>query len=182
MFYKNIQESHVKNFCIGLGGLIFIFFVIPIQSIIAQDLVFQDTTIATTETYTANNSITIGPNFIITSNGNLTLKAVNKISFMTDIFILKGGQLYTLTGVAVGIEDKKEPNIPTIQFSLSEEAAVLLEVYNSTGQLVETLVNKSMSAGHYNVKWDASNMPSGIYFYKIKAGNFRDLKKMILLQ
>jgi hypothetical protein len=70
----------------------------------------------------------------------------------------------------------------TIEFSLPAEVDVVLEIYNTTGQLVETLVNKRMRIGHYNINWDASNMPSGLYFYKIKAGSFTDLKKMILLR
>jgi heparin/heparan-sulfate lyase len=69
-----------------------------------------------------------------------------------------------------------------IQFSLPYKANVLLEIYNSTGQLVEILVNENMGVGSYNINWDASDMPSGIYFYKIRAGSFVDLKKMILLR
>jgi hypothetical protein len=70
----------------------------------------------------------------------------------------------------------------TIQFNLPIASEVLLEIYNSAGQLVETIVNKRMGVGHYNVKWDASQMSSGIYFYRIKAGSFIDLRKMILLR
>jgi hypothetical protein len=70
----------------------------------------------------------------------------------------------------------------TIRFSLPEESEVLLEIYNSAGQLLETLVNKRLGIGHYNITWNAINMPSGIYFYRIKTSRFIDLKKMILLR
>jgi hypothetical protein len=72
--------------------------------------------------------------------------------------------------------------LTSIQFSIPEENEVLLEIYNSRGQKVETLVNKKMGIGYHVVRWDATNMPSGIYFYKIKAGSFHDLKKMILMR
>ncbi|MFW9941593.1 MAG: LamG-like jellyroll fold domain-containing protein [Candidatus Thorarchaeota archaeon] len=70
----------------------------------------------------------------------------------------------------------------TIHFVLLEEAEVILEIFNSAGQRIATLLNKRMDAGQYNVVWDASERPSGIYFYSIKAGSFQDLKKMIFMK
>jgi hypothetical protein len=70
----------------------------------------------------------------------------------------------------------------TIRFSLPEECMVLLEVYNSSGQKVDTLFNTNLSRGYYNVVWNASQMPSGIYFYRIRAGSFIDLRKMIFMK
>jgi hypothetical protein len=69
-----------------------------------------------------------------------------------------------------------------IEFDLLKEADVVLEIFNLAGQRIEMLVNKYLEAGHYNVNWDASQMPSGIYFYKIRAGSFIDMKKMILVK
>jgi hypothetical protein len=43
-------------------------------------------------------------------------------------------------------------------------------------------INKIIYIGSYNIIWDAANIPPGIYFYRIKAGDFNDLKKMILLK
>jgi hypothetical protein len=53
---------------------------------------------------------------------------------------------------------------------------------NILGEQVATLVSDRLSAGSYSYEWDASNMPSGIYFYKIKAGRITDLKKMIMMK
>jgi hypothetical protein len=50
------------------------------------------------------------------------------------------------------------------------------------GQKVTTLVNERQKAGHHQVKWDASEYASGIYYYRIEAGQFQDLKKMILIK
>ena len=59
---------------------------------------------------------------------------------------------------------------------------VKLEVYNMLGENVATLINKTLSAGNHNYKFNASKLNSGIYFYKIQAGNFLKIKKMMLLK
>jgi len=55
-------------------------------------------------------------------------------------------------------------------------------VYNILGQEVITLVNEQQPAGNYEVSFDAANLSSGIYLYKIQAGDYSDVKKMILLR
>jgi hypothetical protein len=69
-----------------------------------------------------------------------------------------------------------------INYSLPVEGFVTLDVYNSIGQKVATLVNETKTAGNYTVNFDASDLTSGIYFYKINAGSFTETKKMILLK
>ncbi|MEE9429587.1 MAG: NosD domain-containing protein, partial [Melioribacteraceae bacterium] len=69
-----------------------------------------------------------------------------------------------------------------IRFSLPETSDVKLKVYNIIGEQVTTLVNNSMDAGVHEVNFDASSLSSGVYIYRIVAGNFSDVKKMILLQ
>jgi len=59
---------------------------------------------------------------------------------------------------------------------------VTLTIYNSLGQKVATLVNKAQAPGNYSVQFNASNLPSGVYFYKLQAGNFTSTKKMILMK
>ncbi len=59
---------------------------------------------------------------------------------------------------------------------------VTLTVYNSVGQKVATLVNKEQLPGNYTVKFDASDLSSGVYFYTLRAGNFVATKKMILMK
>jgi len=82
--------------------------------------------------------------------------------------------------------DQNYPNPfnPTtnINFSIPNEAFVTLDVYNAIGQKVASLVNEDKSAGTYTVDFNATNLTSGIYFYKITADNFTDTKKMILMK
>ncbi|MFC2082103.1 cadherin-like domain-containing protein [Bacteroidota bacterium] len=69
-----------------------------------------------------------------------------------------------------------------IRYGLQGESHVKLVVYNLLGQQITTLVDQIMSAGYHEVTFNASNVNSGIYLYKIEAGDFRDIKKMIFLK
>ena len=69
----------------------------------------------------------------------------------------------------------------TIRYDLPKAANVSLRIYNTLGQVVATLVDGRKEAGYYQVTWNA-NVPSGIYFYRLQAGNFVETKKMILLR
>jgi hypothetical protein len=57
-----------------------------------------------------------------------------------------------------------------------------LKVYDILGSEVATLVNENQDASHYSIKFDASKLSSGIYLYKLKAGDFVQTKKMILMK
>ena len=64
----------------------------------------------------------------------------------------------------------------------SSMKSVQLKVYDILGREVATLVNEEKTAGNYKVTFDAQNLASGIYFYRLKAGNYISVKKMILLR
>ena len=72
--------------------------------------------------------------------------------------------------------------VTTIEYTLPEAARVKVEVYNLLGQVVEVLADGHLEAGYHKVQWDGSDMASGIYFYRIIAGNFTDTKRMVLLK
>jgi len=57
-----------------------------------------------------------------------------------------------------------------------------LKVYDVLGNEVATLLNEEKPAGTYELTWNATNLPSGVYFYRIQAGSFVETKKMILLK
>jgi hypothetical protein len=69
-----------------------------------------------------------------------------------------------------------------IQYSLPVDGYVSLKVFNLLGQEVATLVNGVQEAGYKSIEFNSSNLPSGIYFYKIQAGSFSDLKKMVIMK
>ena len=70
----------------------------------------------------------------------------------------------------------------TISFSIPVQEKVSLKVYNILGMEVSTLLNEVQTAGNYSIRFNAKNLSSGIYFYELRTGNFRDVRKMILLK
>jgi hypothetical protein len=69
-----------------------------------------------------------------------------------------------------------------ISYSLPTASNVKLIVFNSLGQTVKVLENGFKNAGNYSVNFNATELSSGTYFYKIEAGQFSPIKKMILLK
>ena len=72
--------------------------------------------------------------------------------------------------------------VTNINFDIPKAGLVSIIVYDITGREISTLVNQSMTAGSYNVEFDASSYSSGTYFYKIQAGDFSEVKKMMLVK
>jgi len=104
------------------------------------------------------------------------------------------GYLELITGV-----EKEDNNIPTefslsqnfpnpfnpttrISFSIPNEEFVSLKVFNSLGEEVKELVNETRSAGNYIIDFNASDLTSGAYFYKLRTNSFIEVKKMILIR
>jgi lysophospholipase L1-like esterase len=70
----------------------------------------------------------------------------------------------------------------TISFGLPVKSYVSLKIFDSLGREAATIVSKEMSAGSHSKEWNASNMSSGIYFYRLQAGSFTETKKLVLLR
>ena len=72
--------------------------------------------------------------------------------------------------------------VTSIEYRVGSSEYVTLKVYDVLGNEVAVLVNEEKPAGTYEVKWNASNLSSGVYFYQLKAGNFTATKKLLLLK
>ncbi len=70
----------------------------------------------------------------------------------------------------------------TIEYSIAKAGLVTIDLYNTLGQKVKTLVNSNQISGRYTVTVNANELSSGVYFYSIKAGDFSQTKKMILMK
>jgi hypothetical protein len=93
----------------------------------------------------------------------------------------------TLEGIPQGFhlfQNYPNPFNPStsIKFSIPNEEFVSLKVFNSLGEEVAVLINETKPAGNYSVSFNASKLTSGIYFYKIAAGNFFQTRKMMLIK
>jgi hypothetical protein len=65
---------------------------------------------------------------------------------------------------------------------LPEKASVTLTVYNLLGQQVASLVNQYQEAGYHRARFEAGSLASGIYFYRLQAGNFVETRKLVLMK
>lgn len=70
----------------------------------------------------------------------------------------------------------------TINYQVQNTGKVVLNVFDVLGRTVATLVDEKKSSGSYKVEWNAANMPSGVYFYRLQSGSFSETKKLILLK
>jgi len=70
----------------------------------------------------------------------------------------------------------------TIEYDLKQAGWTTLNVYNMLGQEVATLINRHLEAGRYSICFNASQLSSGIYYYRLKSGDFNSLKKMVLIK
>ncbi len=142
--------------------------------------------ISSTYTPVQFSSIQIGQRVTVWAeqdqNGNLKAVQVQQISSSVTAVNNKNDQ-----SVPVAYELKQNypnPFNPStdITFTLEKQEVVSLVVYNIIGQEVASLISGPMSAGSHIVKFNASKLTSGVYLYRLKAGNFVAVKKMLLLK
>ena len=105
-------------------------------------------------------------------------------------------QTQILTPISVGTISTEIPNkyllsqnypnpfnpSTNIKFSLPKSSNVTIRIYNALGREVATLVNETLMAGTHQAVWNASSYSSGVYFYKISAGDFSETKRMLLIK
>lgn len=114
------------------------------------------------------------------------------IAISSDTITIIGRTLTSLETIELDLNPKNyslAQNYPNpfnpstiITFSLNKSGFTLLKLYNLKGEVVGTLVNKELSAGTHQLRFSASNLSAGVYFYKIISGSFTDTKKMLLLK
>jgi hypothetical protein len=111
-------------------------------------------------------------------------EALSKQNFLTDV---KSDQINTRPKAFILGQNFPNPFNPetTIDFQVPKAAFVKIHILNILGQNIRTLVNQNFEPGRYQFTWNGTNnfghkVGSGIYFYLMESGNFRDLKKMIL--
>lgn len=113
-----------------------------------------------------------------------------------DFATLKYSQNVSVENISTNIPDKfllkqNYPNpfnpVTTVEFSIpsnvkSETSNLSLIIYDIMGREIEILYNGKLNAGEYKIQWDASNYPSGVYFYELKTFNFKEVKRMVLIK
>ena len=92
-------------------------------------------------------------------------------------------------GPAIPLRMSLEQNYPnpfnpttTISFTLPHPGFARLAIYNLLGQQVSVLLASEMSAGRHTVRWDAGNVPTGVYFYRLETGKSVETRKLIVVK
>jgi hypothetical protein len=140
------------------------------------DVIFNSTGLTPNTTYTGNLNI----------GSNDPLRPVKTVRVKLNVGPT-GVQSSSLTGIPESFELKQNypnPFNPStrISYALPVGGFVTLKIYNILGKEVATLVNEVRSAGYFESVFDASALASGLYFYKIEAGDFKETKRMLLVK
>ena len=128
------------------------------------------------------------------------LSSVHFIDANTGWVVGGGGTiLHTTNGGVTFVEEEQTSEVPTefllsqnwpnpfnpstkIKYSIPQSSQVQIKVFDVLGNEIETLVNEEKPAGTYEITWNAANLPSGVYFYQLKAESFIETKKMTLMK
>jgi len=144
------------------------------------ELIGQKSTSLVPETLT-NYDVFVGGDYCGTSTG-LKVDEVRISNFARPVEI--DNEIPVIPDEFILNQNYPNPFNPftTIQYQLPYSTKVNISIYNIMGQLVETLVDEYKEAGYYSVFWNAIHVSSGMYFYKIVAGDFSDVKKCVILK
>jgi fibronectin type 3 domain-containing protein len=119
----------------------------------------------------------------------VTANDTNQSTISTTFFVVDQGTTGVIDNTTIPKEFSLSQNYPNpfnpstnIDFNIPARSFVLLRVFDIMGRDVATLINQEMSAGTYQVTFDASQLPGGVYFYRLQAGTFTGTKKLLLLK
>ncbi|MGE5805608.1 MAG: MBL fold metallo-hydrolase [Ignavibacteria bacterium] len=110
--------------------------------------------------------------------------------------VVRHGETIALTSPSTNVEKNKVPvefrleqSYPnpfnpstTINFSIPNSSFVFLKIYDINGKEVAVIIRKELPEGNHSIKWNAAGLSSGVYFYRLEAGNFSATKKLLLLK
>lgn len=147
---------------------------------------------------TVNDSLPNYPVFIALSNPipSITKNDTVYVRFQSEDYLW--GPWSKISGVITSVKDNENsmpkefmlynnypnPFNPTtkIKYAVPKASLVTLKVYDILGREIITLINEEKSPGNYEVEFNATNLPSGVYFYKMQAGSYSETKKMVLMR
>ena len=157
----------------------------------------DETTSINAATFTVINDSLLNADFDIPFDALIGLWNVKAPDEFVGFVTLDSG--FIIYDNTIDIELESDQNIPSafklsqnfpnpfnpvtvIKYALPAPSEVLLAIYNLTGEEVARLVNKNQQEGYHKVTWNASSFASGIYFYRLQAGDFVQTRKMVLLK
>lgn len=176
---NGITTSEISQLATVGNGIIF-------TSGAGNNAIFRSTNFGNTWSQFSNglpNNSAVGP-ICITKSGYIFTSVNNIIYKIFDPLTGLNYNPYTIPFELILYQNYPNPFNPTttISFSVPNSQFVMLKVYDILGREISTLVNEEKQPGNYEVKFDGNNLASGIYYYQIRAGQFVDTKKLVLLK
>lgn len=155
-----------------------------------------DTTFAPEGKFSTDLSIGNGSNYLRSciplSNGDIIAAGIDHTSNGGDYVVVKLTQNPTTVDDEISVQPnnfilhQNYPNpfnpVTTIRYSIPHRSSVILKVYDVLGKEVVTLVNEEKDRGVYSINFDASQLASGLYLYRLQAGSFVETKKLTLIK
>ena len=143
----------------------------------SQPVVVSFNSTGLTPNTTYNGFLNVGSNDPLRPVKNIRLK----------IIVGNTGVQNVVTGIPTEFELKQNYPNPfnpstVISYALPKDGYASIKVYNAVGKEVATLVNENKKAGYYETRFNGADLASGLYFYKIEAGNFTQTRKMLLIK
>lgn len=136
-----------------------------------------------------NDLATYNNKVVVTGVSQLIIEGAVEQSFISTVMYKWGKESEMITGTNVPDKFTLYQNYPnpfnpstTIKFDIAVSGNVKLTVYDVLGKVATVLVNQHLNQGTYNINFNDMSLSSGIYFYELKTGNFRDIKKMTLVK
>jgi hypothetical protein len=123
----------------------------------------------------------IDPNNSITELKEDNNKAWNRLTIIGVTAVDQSSPVLTSFGLSQNYPNPFNSS-SVIKYSIPTSSHVTLKIFNALGEEIKTLVNEEKHVGSYEINWNAVNLPSGVYFYRLQAGSFVKTKKMILLK
>ena len=122
---------------------------------------------------------------------NLTIYVTDKTDTVNTTTSIKVEDVVSISRVGTGIPDdyslgNNYPNpfnpTTTIRYGLPQKSKVKISVYNVNGNLIETILHTEKEAGYHRTVWEANGLSTGVYFYRIQADNFTEVKRCIFMK
>ncbi len=132
---------------------------------------------------TQNDSITSVQGILYYSFGNYKIVPRRNSDFgdVIPVGIRHNEEIVKLYALAQNYPNPFNP-VTTIKYQIPKDGLVKLIIYDVLGREVKTLVNEVKTAGYYDIKFDAGSLSSGIYFYRFSAGDYTNIKKMMVIK
>jgi hypothetical protein len=141
--------------------------------------------------YFGSTNDDIGKSIIQNINGEYTLVGETHLTGSPSILLarLASDSLTVINSDVISYDFELEQNYPNpfnpstkIKYSVPQSSNVIIRIYDILGNEIETLVNEEKQTGTYEITWYAESLLSGVYFYQLKAGDFIQTKKMVLMK